>query len=295
MDGSIFFQLSAILAPVFLCPAIGYIWAKHGNDFDIEFVNRVSADLAAPCLIFATFTKTHIDWQIIRDIGMACLAVIALSAVAVSILLFVSRLDIRGYLPPLMFSNCGNVGLPVCLFAFGETGLALGIVFFAISLTLNLVISPWVAAGTGSPLVIFCSPIVYAVAVAFIFVWYQIQPPLWLDNTTSLLGSMLVPLMLITLGVSLSRIPVSKIYVNLWPSMIRLIVGFSVGLLVTELFDLEGTVRAIVIIQSATPIAVFNYLFAARYQRKAEQVASMVVLSTLGSFATLPALLWWLL
>ena len=184
---------------------------------------------------------------------------------------------------------------PVCLFAFGETGLALGIVFFSISLSLNLVISPWVAAGSGSPLVIFRSPIVYAVTVTFVFVFFQVEPPLWLTNTTSLLGSMVVPLMLVTLGVSLSRIEVSAIYMNTWPSLIRLIVGFSVGWLVTELFDLEGIVRAVVIIQSAMPIAVFNYLFAARYQQKAEQVASMVVLSTLASFATLPALLWWLL
>ncbi len=289
------YQLSAILAPVFLCPAIGYLWAKRGNDFDIEFVNRVSSDLAAPCLIFATFTKVNVDWQIIREIGMACLAVIAISAVAVSILLWIFRLDFRGYLPPLMFSNCGNIGLPVCLFAFGETGLALGIVFFAISLSLNLVVSPWVAAGTGSPLVVFRSPIIYAVGVTFAFVWFQIQPPLWLANTTSLLGSMLVPLMLVTLGVALSRIEVKAIFANLGPALIRLIVGFSVGWLVAELFELEGTMRAVVIIQSATPITVFNYLFAARYQRKTEQVASMVVLSTLGSFATLPLLLWWLL
>ena len=295
MDTSIFYQLVAILAPVFLCPAIGYVWAKQGNDFDIEFVNRISADLAAPCLIFATFTKANVDWQIIRDIGVACLTVIAISAIAVSILLLVSRLDLRAYLPPLMFSNCGNVGLPVCLFAFGEIGLALGIVFFSISLSLNLVVSPWVAAGSGSPFVIFRSPIVYAVTVTFVFVFFQVEPPLWLTNTTSLLGSMVVPLMLVTLGVSLSRIEVSAIYMNTWPSLIRLIVGFSVGWLVTELFDLEGIVRAVVIIQSAMPIAVFNYLFAARYQQKAEQVASMVVLSTLASFATLPALLWWLL
>jgi malate permease and related proteins len=44
-------------------------------------------------------------------------------------------------------------------------------------------------------------------------------------------------------------------------------------------------------IQSAMPVAVFNYLFAQLYRREPAEVAGMIVISTLISFVTLPALL----
>jgi len=68
-----------------------------------------------------------------------------------------------------------------------------------------------------------------------------------------------------------------------------------VGLLVVSMLDLSGTEKGVVLLQASMPVAVFNYLFAERYQRAPEAVAGMVVMSTLLSFITIPALLWWLL
>ena len=58
------------------------------------------------------------------------------------------------------------------------------------------------------------------------------------------------------------------------------------------LFDLSDLARGAVLIQATMPVAVFNYLFAQYYSRQPEQVAGMVMLSTILSFLTLPLLLW---
>ena len=70
-----------------------------------------------------------------------------------------------------------------------------------------------------------------------------------------------------------------------------MIMGFSVGLLVSYLFGLEGVARGVVILECSMPAAVFNYMLAMRYQNSPDEVAGLVVTSTLLSFAALPLLL----
>jgi hypothetical protein len=53
--------------------------------------------------------------------------------------------------------------------------------------------------------------------------------------------------------------------------------------------------RAVLILQCANPVAVYNYLFAQKWNNQPEEVAGVVVLSTLVSVATIPLLLAWLM
>ena len=115
--------------------------------------------------------------------------------------------------------------------------------------------------------------------------------PLWLENSFTLLGSFTIPLMLLTLGVSLAQLQVKDFARSGWLAVARLSIGLMVGLAIAELMGLEGVIRNVVIIQSTMPAAVFNYLMAKRYQQSPEAVAGLVVMSTLLSFATLPLLL----
>jgi predicted permease len=76
---------------------------------------------------------------------------------------------------------------------------------------------------------------------------------------------------------------------------LRLVAGFAVGLLVSAALDLGPVERGVVVVQSTMPVAVFNFLFAQRYRTQPAEVAGLVVISTLLSFATLPALMAFLL
>ena len=101
--------------------------------------------------------------------------------------------------------------------------------------------------------------------------------------------------MLLALGVSLGSLQVRRLGTSLRIAVLRLVLGLAAGLAVAWLFGLEGSARSVLILLSAMPVAVFTYLFAARYGRDSDLVAGAVVLSTLISFATLPLLLWYLL
>ena len=206
-----------------------------------------------------------------------------------------ARMPVRDYLGALMFPNMGNMGLPLSLFAFGEQGLTIAIVLFAISAIGNFTIGTSIAAGSMNPAVIVRMPIIYAVGVALLITVTDLQVPQFLQNTLRLLSGLTVPLMLVALGVSLSRLKARSLPRAFFLALVRMLGGFGIGLLICWLFELEDPARGVVLLQSTMPAAVFNYLFAERYGRDAPGVAGVVLLSTVMSFATLPLLLWFIL
>ena len=116
----------------------------------------------------------------------------------------------------------------------------------------------------------------------------EIEPPHFILNTTDLLGNFTIPLMMLTLGVSLARMRITKIKRTLSLAILRLLLGALVGFGIAEAFNFEGIERSVLIIQSMMPVAVFNYLFAQYYERDPEEVASLVVLSSAIGFTLLP-------
>jgi malate permease and related proteins len=284
-------QLIAIMAPVLVSVGLGYIWARRKHTWDTDFVTRLTYYIGTPFLVFSTLTGTGLNseafWQMA---GAAMLALAGFMAASIPVL-WLCRLPLRTYLPGLIFPNSGNTGLPLCLFAFGELGLALGIAYFTITSISNFTLGQWISSGETSPLGLLKTPLIYAVAVALVFMITGSTVPVWLANTSGLIGSMTIPLILITLGVSLANLKIGHLKRAALLSVFRLVMGFSVGLGVATFLGLEGTARGVVILDSAMPVAVFNYLFAQRYDNSPREVAGMVVVSTILSFLTLPVLL----
>lgn len=284
-------DLFAIIAPVFICAAIGYAWARRGMPFDNEFTTILSSNIAMPCLIVATLARLEIGTEAFSQMAFAGLITVVATIAAAAAVLKLTGLSQQIYLPSLVFGNTGNIGLPLCLFAFGEEGLALAIVFFTVFLTIQFTFGIWVSAGHGSIAILLRTPLVWAALVGMSLQLLGIHLPIWIDNTIGLIGNLAIPLMLLTLGVSLAKLKVTSMGRSVGLSVGRLAIGLAVGLAVAELLGMEGAARGILILESTMPVAVLNYLFAARYDRSPEEVAGLVLVSTAISFITLPGLL----
>jgi len=283
-----FNQLFAIIAPIILCAGLGFGWARKGIDYPVDFVTRVVMNIGAPCLILSSFSRAGIDIGKMAEVASATLVVLAIMLVLGSLLIRLMRLEISTFLPSLLFPNIGNMGLPVCLFAFGKTGLALGLTVFLVVFTLQMSLGIMLAAGRGNLRGLLKQPVLWATVGAVVLVASGKTLPGWLDNTTGILGGATIPLMLITLGVSLARLKVAEWRHSLLFSLVRVLGGFGLAVLVSAWLGLDGVDRGVLILQSSMPVAVFNYLLALRYQREPGEVAGMVVLSTLLAFALLP-------
>ena len=288
-------QLAGVVAPIFICVGLGILWARLGAPFDSGLITSLIYNVAAPCLILATFDKVDVTAAALGEIALAATACLVAFGLLATLVLKAARLDLPSYLPALFFPLTGSMGLPVCFFAFGDEGLAFAIVYFTISAVGTFSVGVAVAAGSLSFATVLRSPVIYAVLIAIALKLVEVPLPEWIFNTTDLLGGLVIPMQLVALGVSLLDLRPGAFLRSLVLGVFRLAMGLAVGLCIADLFGLEGTLRAVVVIQSAMPVAVSSYLFAQRFNRKPAEVAGMVVTSTAISFATLPFLLWFLL
>lgn len=288
-------EIASIIAPVFIVALIGFIWARAGGRFDGAMITALVMAVGTPSLVVDTFLRVRPSTEAFGEIVLAGLALFAGMALVSFLFLRLVGWSLRDYLGGLMFPNCGNMGLPLSLFAFGEQGLALAIVIFALSAIGNFTIGSSIAAGSMNPKQIARMPIIYAVAASLAILLTDFRAPEWLGNTLKLLGGVTIPLMLLALGVSLSRLRPEHLWKSVLLAVVRIASGFGIGLFIAWVFQLNDAARGVIVMQASMPSAVFNYLFAERYGRDAPGVAGLVLVSTLMSIVTLPLLLWFLL
>ena len=295
-----FAQLFGIISPILLCAGAGLIWVRLDYEFPTDFVTRIIMYFGAPCMVLSSLTRMHADMgAVITTISLGLLTM-SLVGMAGWVALRRYRVDVHSFLPSLLFPNCGNMGLSLCLFAFGQEGLTLGVGYFIGMLFFQFTLGNFIYShGRGSwgdrLKSLACQPVIYAMFIGLICMKNQWALPVWAANTTELMGGVTIPLMLLTLGASLARLQVGAWKMSLAFSFARIFGGLGVAYLLCALFGVEGITRKVILLQSAMPVAVFNYLFALHYDRKHEDVAGIVVVSTLVGFAFLPFLIGWLM
>ena len=284
-------DIAIVIAPLFAIAGIGFLWKRAGWPFDTDRIAALGTNFGVPCLIFAALTSLEISPATFGWITLAYVAVVALNLMVGTLILRAAKLEAGVYLPPLTFPNSGNMGLPVCLLAFGDPGLALAMSPFLIASLGNVTIGVALVAGKASLWQLFGNPYIYVIAAALVLMATDTVPPPWISNTAQLIGGIAILLMLMALGVSLATLKVRSIPRSVLLSVARLVMGFCIGFAMAEAFGLTGAARGVLILQSSMPVAVMNFLFASRYDRAPEEVAGMIVVSTVISFAPLPLLL----
>jgi predicted permease len=287
-------ELFAILAPIMISTGVGYVWGKSGTEFPTDFISRIVMYIGTPCLIIGVMAKVEVKPEVMGSVALATAIVMTAMGLCGWLWLRLIKLPVATYLPPLIFPNNGNMGLPLCLFAFGQTGLALALGSFMVMMiatfTVGLVL---VTEGSWRERLVSVvrQPVIYSMAIAVVLLVTHTNLPRWLGNTVDMLGGIAIPLMTTALGVSLATLKIQFLSRSIAFSLARVFGGLVLGYVVCELMGLTGVSRAVVLLQSAMPIAVFNYLLALRYNRQPEEVAAMVLVSTLIAFAGLPFLL----
>ena len=283
-------QIASVVTPIFLITALGYVWAKRKQPFDNATISSLVMYIGTPSLVFHSLTTLRPELGELRSLGLASVAVIAICVALGYLGLRAGRLSQNAFLPTLGLANTGNMGIPLVMLTFGDAGLALAIVVFFVHSLAQHSMGLAIYSGSMQPKVLLRQPIIWAVLLACITLAADFQVPDWLSNTTKLLGGLLIPAMLLMLGTSLARLVVSDLPQACALAVARLVLGVGAGLLVIWLMDLEGVAAGVLFLQVSMPVAVFNYVFADRFNRQPEQVAATVLVSTLLSMVCLPAL-----
>ena len=280
-----------IVAPVFILTAVGYIWVKCGFEYRVEFVTQFAMAIALPCLVFTALMKTEFQPYYFGNLLMA--AILGYFSLATLAFIFVKifQLGQRTYLMPLISGNTGNLGLPLCLFAFGDSGFGYAIIVFSVTSIVAFTIGVWVVAGGGSLKQLLKEPLVASTVFGLIFMWQGWETPSFLTSSLELIGQMAIPMMLITLGVAVARLKITDVRKSFLISFCKIFFGITAAIMVSFIFDLPKVAIAVLILQFSMPIAVTSYLLAEKYGADANAVAGLVVVSTLITVGISPILI----
>ena len=282
-------KLFEVLFPVFLIIGIGYWYGKKDPKFDTKFITTFAGNIGIPCAIFYFLTTSNIEFSLfLRFSYYITLYVVVFSVIGILILKILNR-DIYRLLPPLILPNTGNMGMPICLFAYGKAGIAIATAITAMIIVFHFSINILLASRKFSikPL-INCTPL-YALIISLFFVYFKIPSPKFIENAFFLIGYSSIFLVLMSLGVALSKLKVFSLKPTLVYSITRVIIGPIVGFGFVKFFNLSGVEAGVMFIQASMPSAVLTFLISEIYSPKkiSNSIASTVALSTFMSFFTL--------
>jgi predicted permease len=287
----IYLKLFEVLFPVFFVVGIGYYLGKKNPKIDTAFITNFAANIGTPAMILYALNPVNISFDVFKYyFGYYVIAIIGFILIGILCLFIQNTKDIVRELPPLIMPNTGNMGLPICLFAYGSQGLGVSASISALIILCHFTLGVFLAARKFSIDVIIKSPPFYAIIVAVILLYYDFHLPVFIENTTFLLMYATIFLILMSLGIALTRFKVFSFKKALICSIGRVIVGPIIGFLLIKYFKLTGFAAGVLLIQCSMPSAVLNYLVASIYSPKKiiDSVASTIVVSTVMSFFTIP-------
>ena len=285
----IYIKIFEVIFPVFFVIGVGYYLGKKNPKFDTNFITIFAGNIGTPAMIFYTVTTTGITLNIFIHYFVYALIMIGGFALIGLILLFLLKKDLSMELPPLILPNTGNMGIPICLFAYGTEGLGIASAVASVIILFHFTLGIFLAKKKFSLDVVIKSPPVYAIIISVIFLFFQIQTPLFLENTTFLLTYATIFLVLMSLGIALTKLKFS-LKDSILLSLCRVILGPIIAFIIIYYFNLSGFAAGVLLIQSAMPSAILNYLVGSMYSPKkiVDSIASTIVVSTIISFFTIP-------
>ena len=289
----IYIKLFEVIFPVFFVIGIGYYLGKNNPNIDTNFITNFAGNIGTPAMIFYTVTTTGITLTVFIHYFTYALIMIGGFAIIGLILLFFLNKDLSMELPPLILPNTGNMGVPICLFAYGTQGLGVASAIASVIILFHFTLGVFLAKKNFSFDVVLKSPPVYAIIVSVLFLYFKIDTPLFLENTTFLLTYATIFLVLMSLGIALTRFKFS-LKNSIILSLCRVVVGPIIAFIIIYYFELSGFAAGVLLIQSAMPSAILNYLVGSMYSPKkiVDSIASTIVVSTLMSFITIPIIVY---
>lgn len=273
--------------PVFAISAIGYGYGRYKRP-DMASVNQLNMNLFVPALVFASLTNKNFDLTLYSDLVLAGAAVILGSGILAWPFIYLLKVNYKTFIPPMMFNNSGNMGLPLALLAFGEQAVPIAVVLFLIEMILHFTLGIYMLDRRINLLSLFRMPMIMATVLGLLIGGFDMA--LWepLMVMIKMLGDVAIPLLLFSLGVRLTDISYKDWHLGAAAAIISPATGLAMVWLISLLLELPPLQQSLLIIFGALPPAVLNFLVSEQYNQEPEKVASIVMLANLGSLIVMP-------
>ena len=291
----LYLKLIDVLFPVFFVIGIGYYLGKKNPNINTDFITTFAGNVGTPAMIFYTITTTGVTLSVFTEYFIYALVIIGGFSLAGILFLLLLKKDFISELPPLILPNTGNMGIPICLFAYGTAGLGVASAIASVVILLHFTLGVLLAKKSFSLEILIKNMPIYGIIVSVIFLYFEWDVPGYLENTTFLLTYATIFFVLMSLGIALSRLKVVSWTHASILGAVRVIIGPIIGFGLIKFLNLNGFAAGVLLIQSCMPSAVLTYLVGSMYSDKkvVDSVASVIVTSTIMSFITIPIVVYY--
>ena len=280
-------RILGIILPVFSIVLLGYFYARRMKP-DMAVVNHISMNVLAPALVFSALASKDFDMGANRMLLIGSIAVVVGSGVLAWPFARLLKTSARTFVPPMMFNNCGNMGLPLAALAYGTAGFSPMVALFTISNLLQFTVGVWMIDHHAKFGNLARNPIVISTVLGFAFA--VVHPPLpdWLAVAIKLVGDALIPMMLLSLGVRLYEVSFDDWRIGVVGGLVRPISGVLIAVLIGSLLDLDPVQHGLLILFGSLPPAVLNFMVAEQFRQEPGKVASIVLIGHVLSILFVP-------
>jgi predicted permease len=291
----LYLKLIDVLFPVFFVIGIGFYLGKKNPNINTDFITTFAGNVGTPAMIFYTITTTGVTLSVFTQYFIYALIIIAGFSLVGIVFLLLLKKDFISELPPLILPNTGNMGIPICLFAYGTAGLGVASAIASVVILLHFTLGVLLANKSFSLEILIKNMPIYAIIVSVLFLYFEWEVPGYLENTTFLLTYATIFLVLMSLGIALSRLKVVSWTHASILGAVRVIIGPLIGFGLIKFLNLNGFAAGVLLIQSCMPSAVLTYLVGSMYSERkvVDSVASVIVTSTVMSFITIPIVVYY--
>ena len=289
-----FYKIFEIVFPVLFISIIGFLYSKK-EKISMETPNKINLDIFIPILIFYALSEKLPSIKLLGTFSIGAVIVVFGSGLILYPFVRLLNINVRTFLPPMMFNNSINLGLPLALFAFGEEAMALAVALALVQMIGQFTVALVMYGGETKILHLMKNPVIVATIFGLSFNYFNIHLPSFVLLAVEMMANVAVPLVIFALGARLVHIELKYWKLGLIGAILCPLSGILMALIAIWIFDYNELQKSLIILFGALPPAVLNAIMAEKYNNDSVMVASIVAIGNIFAFVCIPIVLYFLL
>ena len=283
-----------IVTPIFAIVLAGFLYARwHAPD--MAAANTINLRIFLPALVFSAIAANDVRLLNYQDLALAGVLVFLISGVIAIPIAKLFGFQLKTFLPPMMFNNCGNMGLPLALLAFGEAHLTGMVILFVVTNLLAFSVGFMIAAGRLDTRALLTNPILLATAAAVTVNLSDWILPDAVLHTTTLLGQVSIPLLLFALGVRMTGIDLRDWRIGVIGAIASPLTGVIGASIATAILDIRDLEYQQLMLYAILPPAVLSFIIAEQANQEPNKVAAIALIGNAAAIVVVPIALGYVL
>ncbi len=283
-------QIALIVLPLVVIGVVGFVYGRLRRP-DMSVVNQLNMDVFLPCLVFGSLVGTDVSLVVHAPLALGAFVVVLGSGLLAWPIARLAGSDVKTYVPPVMFNNAGNLGLPLAVFAFGEHALVAAVVMLVVETGLHFSLGLYILDRRIPVKRIVTMPFIVASVLAVVVDSIDLELPTHLVRTVTTLGEISIPLMLFAMGVRMADVSLTHWRDGFLWAVVNPVLGVALALLMVTLLPLSEMQSRLLVLFGVLPPAVLNYVVAELFRQEPSRVAAVVTVGNLSSIVTIPVVL----